>query len=521
MTVYILEHELSELSQYHGTTYTFKGAKETLTWPCSGGAFLGPAGALNFCNRLNLSHKLFTLEDRPHFESGDVVIVHSVGAQNAKLVQFIKQLQNSPVIIIALGHIKAYESILHLSEAKQIRIDNPSIGLGYRLQAKDEPILASSFHWLLSLAETTDNVTQTRGEIIQFNGDFNAPSLATVNIVNKGSMIYSRNNFHFVNLNLFASLQAWLQGQEDILPWLNWKPRQHWLDHFCEEIYELLASINCFKVSPIEATSRVNHVVLRHDVDSSKDLAYLEATQKLKLPASYSLLLDNNRQFWLDRLKDIPNLELSFHYSTLGNFYIDVLMRKLKLPGTIRLRHYKSHVCGKGLAKQIKKAKKKKIPAHLTTRHYNNYYYPEHIDAYFYAEEQHPDFIGSNSFMGSKVIRWGDIYYEKGLNSIARAPDVHFPFWHPYKLANAAKAGQLSRTYESMAVLEPEVEFVRSLFSHKLKYIKDFTYVLNYHPAHAHTNVFNKGPADLEELVDIFQENKVRVATIEDIYNAI
>lgn len=516
MNIYIITHSDKELEYYKGAFYSFKGANGKTKWPKECGAFLGPCGAYNLLSRLGLHAVVCTASNTSSIENESVVIVHSVTNKNGLGKDFYNQMKVKKCKVLLLGHINAYKDALQIKECRMIKMGNPNLVLGYKdALSRVKPMTPVRWQY----AEIKAPAKNSKYEVTEIHGDFQCPKSATYYEPPNTPLVYSFDNLSYINLDLFSAFQSFLQGQDDLLYLINWRDRQFWLDEYSEDVAELLMSIHAIPhISPKKDLTQ--KAVIRHDVDCSRDTTYLDITEKHDIPCSYSILLDNNSEFWLKTLKPYDRVEQSYHYSTMGSFYKDVVMRKLNFPTHLRLKHYYNHVSGRSLLKQVRKAGKKGISTQFITRHYCTHYYPEYIDAYFYLEENHQTFKGSNSFNYSKVIRWGDIYFDSNQNTLARSPDAHFPFWMPYRVANAAEAGKISRTNESISLIEPEYEFVKRLLTKQYQYIATKNIVLNYHPAHARNDLFNRegNLKQLEDVINLLKLRNVKLTNIEELH---
>lgn len=517
MNIYILKNTQKEFREYSGSFYEFTGAENKIKWPRDTGAFLGEAGAYNIFNRVfpGKVHSIDSLEGE--YKGDDIILINFESNPPQEKIDGLLYLLRRNITIIATGNLKYYEKFLDVHDIKDQRMDDPYAGLGYQpvLSESNIEFLAPN-KWSISSGLIASEETTFASPILKIHGEIQSPTKCLKTKIENSYLLLMKNRFVYLNGRPFNVFQAFLQGQENIYTWMNWHDRQHWLDEYADRLLSLLSKNThlSFESSSIPSLS----VILRHDVDFSRDTSYLDLEQRHDVKGSYSLLMDNNLSYWLKILKNSPH-EVTFHYSTGGSFYLTKLMKQLNLPSTIMEIYYKKLIRRNGLSKQIARAKKKGINTDVITRHFNRLYYPEYIDALFYAEKKHPTLSVVSSYFRTMVLRWDDLFTSSPNNSLGEWPDSQFPYWFPFKVAHAGQNGVLSRCFETTSIMESEPEYVQRVLAWRGKCINTFTYVLNYHPAHSKGPLINKNGClgYLEDIIVFLKKSNHPIITFKDL----
>jgi hypothetical protein len=225
-------------------------------------------------------------------------------------------------------------------------------------------------------------------------------------------------------------------------------------------------------------------LVFRHDTDHSRDTSYLDYEVAHQLPATYAVLPDENRAYWLERLAPHSFIEASFHYRTNRERKLFRLFR----PG-IGYQPDRRAITGRGLVRQARAAVRAKIPIATLHRHAPFFCYPESIDALDALYRKFPEIVGSGS-----MFRWTIFRYLRSLNHEAYTvlhPETSVPFWFPFRLVvSAVQKYEVLSGWESTHVLEPDPWLLHRLFQHADAY-PGGGYTVGYHPAHARCSTFN------------------------------
>ena len=255
---------------------------------------------------------------------------------------------------------------------------------------------------------------------------------------------------------------------------------------WCFDVLTSHAPSPCWSVRLTPWGRHPSALVFRHDTDHSRDPSYLDYEAAERVPATYAVLLDDNRDSWLARLAPHRFLEGSFHYRTNRE---GRLMRLLYRPaGYLPDRRA---ITGRGLVRQARAARRAGIPIATVHRHAPFFYYPESVDALGALYTAFPDAIGSGS-----MFRWTMYRFSGAEDSQSYAvlhPDTSVPFWFPFKLVVAAvERHEILSGWESTHLLEPDPNLLERLFFHADAQIGG-AYTLGYHPAHARRSTFVAG----------------------------
>jgi hypothetical protein len=328
-----------------------------------------------------------------------------------------------------------------------------------------------------------------------------------------------------MNGSPFHALQAWLQGQEDLAPWLQWRHRLFWLDEWVSDIRRLLSGCQIpFPPSDLPAIPELGRtsVVLRHDLDYSRDTSYLDLEVRLKVPAVHAVLRDSNTRFWVSRLRQHPDQESAFHYNTarysrLGNWL-----------GTLVGRPQRTYIPDRsatvrdGLLRQVRWARRRGIGVATLHRHLAVQLYPEWIDALDRVFSEEPEVLGGSSMFRTQVLRWGVGRADGGRGTYVDHPDAQFPYWFPFKLAHAAGGGRVLRGWESASLLEIEPDLFAQMLDHHVPGIPQRLFTLNFHPGHARRSTFVNGGsyAHFQAVLEMCMARDVRLLTLREAFEA-
>ena len=330
----------------------------------------------------------------------------------------------------------------------------------------------------------------------------------------------------YLNGDPFAAFQCWLQGHADLNPWLGWRHRFYWLDEQAVTVLDLLRTLGV----DMERLSRAGipalgelTVVLRHDLDSSRDTAYLDEEVVAGIPGVHAALLDRNTGFWRNAVTSRTiDHELAFHYNTIRQPLWWRLATRLGIPEPA-YRPAVGEIVGTGLLKQTRRARRRGIPIETLHRHGPFILYPESIlalDDVFRCDSR---VIGSSSWFRGAVLRWGCDRVDGVRGSMCDAPDIQFPFAFPFRLCDASDGGRLLDGWEATCLIEPEPGLVAQMLDYRPREIRQRMVVLNYHPAHARRPTFAQDGSLpwFRDTLALLRERGVAVLTMASVFRAV
>jgi hypothetical protein len=262
---------------------------------------------------------------------------------------------------------------------------------------------------------------------------------------------------------------------------------------------------------------------LRHDLDSSRDTAYLDAELDEGYPGVHAVLLDRNTRFWVTTLADrAPGHELSFHYNTIATTWAQRIGHKLgaaEKPYRPALRQ----ISPTGLQRQIRRARRRGIRPSTIHRHGPFFLYPDSIVSLDRLYRGGAGVIGSSSLSTGSVLRWGADRVD-GVRGTGYDPDESpAPTAFPFRLCDASDGGRLLDGWESTSWMEPEPSVVERLMEDRLDGVPHRVVVLNFHPAHATAPTFHPGgslPA-FREVLKLCRRDSVEVRTLAEVFRVL
>lgn len=511
------DHKINPDAHY----YSFKSEKGKYRWPTQQGRGLGTCGMWNFLWRLGFHPLLLATEALPEATADAVLFVDKIGAMDKPTIRRLQQWLEQGGKVIATGELNAWKPFLPTGYTwKTTFFDNPHAGTAY-LFSDEMPALIAPPQWQFLTYEGHTNEQLFSGQIAAIQGERHTPARASIKPYHNAPAIIQSGSFYYLNAQPFAGFQAWLQGQEDLSPWLAWRHRLFWLDEYVSDLYNHLTRYHVFSTNILRpGLSHLNKttVILRHDLDYSRDTAFLNEENKRKISATHAVLEDRNTQFWLKQLKAHDHQEIAFHYNTGKRNW------KGAIQGLITKKQYMSflphhkQIVAMGLLKQIKSAQEKGIQIQTLHRHLSYLIYPEWIDAMDTVFESDLNVLGSSSLFRGHILKWGMDQIDNQYSSV-HWPDTPFSLWYPFKLGHAGKNGKILKGWEMTSLMEIEPEMLVQMLDHDITHLSQRIFTLNFHPAHANKSSFYKNGslAYFKKILDILGEREINIMPMANI----
>lgn len=440
-----------------------------------------------------------------------------------EVVQAARQWVERGGRIVSAGNAEACAVIGAIGEWVTAHPENPYAGLAYVVGP--HPSLIGPAGWAFGRSNRRPAQVRHVGELALVGGERQTPSRALIMTVPNApaAALTDDASFCYLNGNPFAAFQAWLQGQEDLQPWLAWRHRMFWLDEWVSDVAALLQRLGVLRldvarpgITGLGATT----VVLRHDVDYSRDTSYLDEETRRGAPATYAVLDDGNRAFWVKRLAQHPSHEVAFHYTTGGRDWMAILHRLARGQPGGAMKPRVAAVARNGLLRQVRRARARGIGIETLHRHMLFMRYPEWVDALDAVFESEPDVLGASSLFRAQVLRWGGTATDGISASAGEWPDAQFPFWLPFKVCHAADAGRPLRGWESTSIMEPEPAFLAQLLDYHVPGLAQRVLTIGFHPAHAQRATFEAGGSlgSFKAILALLAERNADVRTLREVY---
>jgi hypothetical protein len=501
--------------------YRFRGARGVERWPRDDGYGLGACGMWNFLWRLGIHASDWVPgQDRPE----EAVLWATVtGAESDDVVGRVREWHRGGGYILAAGHPSAWARVFAWdSTPSWDRPEHPNAGLAYVLPDR-APELVAPPRWRFAAFATCPGGARLRGTMASVQGERQTPGRASLVPLANAPAIVLGDRYCYVNGNPFAAFQSWLQGQEDLHTWLAWRPRLFWLDEWVAAVASLVSDLPPLrsdirrKTVPALASTTV---VVRHDVDHSRDRSYLDEEAARGIAATHAVLRDRNAAFWVRQLETYPTHECAFHYNTGARAWWP-RVRALSAGQTDgSYKPARRAVSGRGLLKQVRWARRNGIDTATIHRHLAFLVYPEWVDAMHAVFEAEPEVLGGSSLFRGQVLRWGAERVDGLRGSIGDSPDAQFPLWLPFKVAHAGRGGLRLRGWEATSVMEPEPELVDQLLRHRIPSLPQRVITLTFHPAHARSSTFARDGSlpKFKQTLDVIRDNGADVRPLRDVY---
>ncbi|HLI13647.1 MAG TPA: hypothetical protein VKY65_18800 [Alphaproteobacteria bacterium] len=494
--------------------YRFRGAGGAVAWPMRDGANLGLAGAWNLLFRLGFLPQVVALEGLPRPRRGDVLVVPAQPGNDLPIGS-LQEWHAAGGMILASGATEAWSGLLGAS-LRVVRAGYPYAALAAGGVEKVPQVVAPP-GWPF-LAGEAGRATAL-GYLLALRGERQTPQRALITPLTDAPAVLRHDGIVYLNGDPFAAYQAWLQGQEDLGPWLNWRHRLFWLDEQAAFLGRLLRRAEVVERLPgpgIPSLAETT-IVLRHDLDASRDTAYLEAEVAAGIPAVHAILHDENTDFWLKALARHDDHETALHYHTntepaRWRRRVPFLRRSSSRSGPAHRR-----LVGRGLARQVEWAHDRGIGVATLHRHWSYILYPELVDALDAVYRTLPDVTGSSSFFRGQVLRWGA---RDAGESVGSFPDAQFPSWLPFRLAHAGDDGRMLAGWESTSVMEIEPDLLEQMLDHHIPELAQRVFTLCFHPAHARRPTFTPqgSLADFRRILGIIRARSLPCLTLAEVY---
>ena len=506
-----------------GPDYEFSVGSQIVRWPQENGFRLGVAGTWNFLFRVGACPKIVKDSNLHIPEEGDVLHVIADVGFSSKTEKALQVWMEAGGRVLASGCPEAWRFAFPENVfLESARLDNPYSALAW-LHEGGEPELVAPPQWTyLRVQKNESNSIKCRGILAAISGERHTPKRARVSPLEDAPVTLCYGNLIYFNGNPFAALQAWLQGQENLEPWLAWRHRYFWLDEFAASLCRILKKNQLLPESKngVPGMAKTT-LVFKHDLDFSRDTTYLDMENQAKVPGVNAILRDKNTSFWVDKLKTIDDQESAFHYNT-GSYsrLLEALREKLLNLPKRSVRPNKKAIAGDGLLKQVLWAKHNGIGIETLHRHLSFILYPELIDALDTVYRSAKDVLGSNSFFRAHVLRWGVDSVDGIRGNFGDFPGPQFPYWFPFRLAHAGHGGRLLRGWESTSMMEIEPALVEQMLDYNIPGLPQRILILNYHPAHANRSTFAKeGCANwFRDILDLCKSKGIQVRTLSEVY---
>jgi hypothetical protein len=506
-----------------GEAYTFKGAMGRTHWPMEDGRGLGQTGAFNAFLRMGFLPVECPLEQLPRASTGDVVSISASAALSNASVERLRQWTADGGIALAGGLSASWSAFLPGLQLAPFRKVHPYGAFAFVLDGRAELLLPPQ--WSMFKVTGRSDGTTRLGQLALAHGERQTPARALLTPLPDCPALVAHGGFFLLNGDPFAAFQAWLQGQEDLQPWIAWRHRLFWLDEWVGFMRSMLVRAGALpeREPPGVAALPRTTVVLRHDLDDSSDDTYLSLEDSAGVRGVHAVLKDANTSYWRERLARAPGHESAFHYNSGRSPRArNLIRRKLRRPPMSYLPA-RSEIAGSGLLEQVRWAKRNRVGIGTLHRHLTFLYYPEYVDALDAVFANEPGVLGASSYFRCHLLRWGADRCDGARGTYAEFPDAQFPYWFPFRLAHAANGGRMLSGWESASVMEIEPGLVDQMLRHRVPGLAQRVLILNFHPAHANKPTFAAdGSVEwFRGVLDLLREAGVEVMTLEQVFQAL
>ena len=462
-------------AQKAGGIYDFGGANGKQQWLKKHYAYLAPNGVASLLRRFCI--KFDWIEEGTSLTQETLKKYHTLVLPNASALSnpscqaigewvshggylWVTDRTNLPFEILGLSSLERMQPLGYTA----LGIDDQLVIIGYRGYPVGVCQASPNSRVLASAREVRYPVQENRDAGI-FLGD---------GVIQNGTVLYFA-------LPLFETFGAMLQGHVNFEDIRAWGHRFKYLDWVGRVVKDLLQEAGWEHLWRVRMKPWGDHngvIVLRHDVDSSTDTTYLDYEKENLIPATYAVLNDPSRQYWLEAATSHPAAEAAFHFDTTPDPLVQRFFPNQAITSAIQ------KTSKRGLWRQTRLATKVGIPIQTVQRHFGYFPYPEMVDALDYLYDHEKDILGAGTMFRFTNFMYGARSLQDQRTYAVQHPDTSAPFWFPFKLwYTSVNRHQALRGWDITSVVEPEPWLTDLLFN-QIDYLEDGVYTLGFHPAH-------------------------------------
>ena len=473
--------------------YSFLASDNTiLRWPRELGAHLGQAGAYNFFLRAGFKVGLVRSSDLPgRLRERDFIVIDipiGLPCEDRVIDKYVRSGFN----LLFTGDFNRVAKLFGIEQLSFERPQRSYNSIGFEYGGRATPLQPPN--WGSFVLKSGEDSRSFSGILFEIAGDRLSPQnslkLQIPNSFFVAQTEISGAKVYYVNGLVFSALQSWLQGQEDLTPWLGWNSRQHWLDDYVDLLME---AMNRYIFDGVQferfQLPNARSICLRHDNDDSVDFSFLELEAQSRVSATYALLIDDLLPQWQSMAKRYPNHEYALHFTTIApKFRLNKYVKHFAFKTPLR-RYLDQYVKGDavigrgGLVRQVRNAIAAGVSVRTLHRHFSYLPYPEFIDALQGVYSQNLGVLGSSSFFRGQLYRWGGSELDGVYSTVGQWPDSTCPFWMPFRVADAARRGQFLPGWENTLLMELESEFADQILKTGHRNLQNKFVMFCYHPA--------------------------------------
>jgi len=470
-----------------GQIYRFRGSSGVLHWLRGDVAYLAVNGVASLLRRFGVKFDILT-EDKCSVEV--LNDYHTIFVPNAcRLLEqtsaALEKWLEGDVELVVSGSTNLPERLLGIRGNGQYT-PRAFCGIKWlpslRFNPQHEDYVFSPPGYRIPIISSEEG-TLTLGKLVEYQDVEETENRVCLN----GDAIVIGEKTIYFAFPLFDYVGGILQGHICIEPLRKFLEDEgnFYVDRLAWYVKQILFHYGCQRLWQVQLKpwgEYDNVLVLRHDTDESADPSYLEYESANETPATYAILPDRNREFYLSQVAACNFLEASYHYTT-------VTFR----PWSRKARLAKKAITGQGLAKQAKRSKEKfGIYSNTLHRHAVYFCYPETIEAVHYLYENMPEIIGMGTMFRFTNMKYsGDESLDESYT--VNHPDVSVPFWFPFKMVvSSVQEHKLLRGWDIGQFIEPAPQISDMVFNNSAL-LPNGVYMLGFHPAHARRDTFNPG----------------------------
>lgn len=506
----------------HGAIYRLDRRSQFNRWPKENGVCLGEAGLWNILFRSGADPTLVNGSEILQPQEGDVLYVSCDSLCPIEHRKALDHWMENGGLVVGMGNAAAWEfAFAGGANLVHSRHDHPYAALAWVFDGSNPELIAPPRWGYGTLRPKSPSGVTCYGNVAVIHGERQTPARALISRIEDAPAILHHGRFWYLNGHPFAAMQSWLQGQEDLEPWIAWRHRLFWLDELGAYLCGILRAHRLLPEQRLLPALARTTVVFKHDVDDSRDTTYLDSENDRRVVGVYPILKDANAKYWVRKLASHEGHESAFHYNTASySRFIEAARHGLLKLEKRPMRPNRKGIEGAGLLEQVRWAKRNGIGTQTLHRHAFFLLYPELIDALDTVFDNERHVLGSNSYFRGLVLRWGVDVADGMRGTYGSFPDPQFPYWFPFRLAHAGDGGRMLRGWESTSMMELEPGLVEQMLDYKNPHLSQQVFVFNYHPAHAAGRTFANGGCApwFREVLELCSRRGVEIMTLADVY---
>lgn len=488
--------------------YAFAGSERKVRWIVGEDAYLAPSGAQAVVSRIGIKNKIITEEELIQgIDSRVLIIPNAIKLKNytkRKITEYAKE----GVSIILSGLSDVNEII---PEAKTIKNAGGYIYVDpHMLPGIVKNIIPNSIPLILP------------GYYYKRYAAFQSGSINSLpyreHDSNKNYGIFIQKNIMVLTFQFFEQIGALLQGHTRIQFDNNDYVQDIYLELLCQIFYNHIIHFVPSEYTQVKIRPWKQHdavMCIKHDTDYSDDNGYLDYEKKHGVPATYAVLDDTYAEHWINATRNIDYIEAGFHFKTNRTDFITRIMHKNKILPSLKA------VAKKGIYRQLARMQRKyNVTFRTLHRHAFYIFYPEIIDALYYASAHSSHILGCSVMFRSEIHQYSAFPNNGKKIYVIAHPHTAVSLYCPYHVTyTSLEYYHILKSWELTHLIEPNIQLIQYIYNN-CNPLPGGVYSVGFHPAHIKGKRLGEteNSTSYLSIVEFARQNKMVFLNYKDIF---